>query len=341
MIELDDADCPWIRPEYEVLPLDGSAVLIRSPDRGVRAAVDGLGAATLAECIRELDGSRTVATWRRQEVAEGLDRLLRELIARDIVRSEPAPASTVTGDGDADLRLFAHYHRDPERCRRRLRASRVVVCGSAPALAACVQSDLRSAGVERIDALALPREMNAPIRAVDPALVARELRGVDLAIVCVSSPRDAWAVAMNAVALADGHAWLPLLQWGASALVGPLFVPDGGPCQECVWGRERANWADPDLTQRYVDGLAHDSESLRRYGSLPAFDALVSQWAVLEATKYLSRFTVPLLLGAVLRIDFLRAATEVHRVLQLPRCPRCSAAARAPHVDGRLFAPVS
>lgn len=319
MIALDESARPWIRPEYEVIPLDGSAVLIRSPDQGVRASVDGVDAAELADRIRSLDGTRTMEAWRRGGPdTDGLDRLIRELIVRDVVRLDP-PAFDPSDDS-CELQLFAHYHPDPDGCRRRLRSSRVVVCGSG-GLMTTIQRDLRAAGVGRVDLLSVPA-------GIDRGTVAAELRGVDLTIVCTASPRDPLAHVINDIALSERLVWLPLVLFGASAFIGPLFVPGDGPCQECVWGREQANWADPDVTRLYFDRLARDHGSLELYGSLPAFEALTSQWAVLEVTKALSRFTVPLLLGSLLRVEFLRAGTELHRVVRLPRCPGCSPTVR-------------
>ncbi len=98
------------------------------------------------------------------------------------------------------------------------------------------------------------------------------------------------------------------------------------------------NWTDPEISRAYVDRVDRDPRSLEAYGALPGFVALVSQWAAIEITKYLSRFTVPALLGAVLRIDFLGCRTQLHRVLRVPRCAACSPAARRPAVDGLLYA---
>jgi bacteriocin biosynthesis cyclodehydratase domain-containing protein len=353
MIALDESARPWIRPEYEVIPLDGSAVLIRSPDQGVRASIDGVDATELADRIRSLDGTRTIDAWRRGAPDNGgIDRLIRELVVRDVVRLDPPALNTSDAsryvhpsDDSRDLQLFAHYHHDPNGCRQRLRSSRVVICGSG-ALTTTIQRDLRAVGIERVDLLSVPERKRAAsgsaiATGIDRDMVAAELRGVDLTIVCTASPRDPWADVVNDIALSEHLVWLPLLLFGASAFIGPLFVPGDGPCQQCVWAREQANWADPDITRLYFDRLARDHASLELYGSLPAFEALTSQWAVLEVTKVLSRFTVPVLLGSLLRIEFLRAGTELHRVVRLPRCPRCSPMVRSPQVNGHLFAPSS
>jgi bacteriocin biosynthesis cyclodehydratase domain-containing protein len=135
-----------------------------------------------------------------------------------------------------------------------------------------------------------------------------------------------------------GLAWLPVRVSGGEGFVGPLFLGGEGPCHACVLAREEANWVDPELTRTYLECVAKDPATLDAYGRLPAFVAMMSQWAVLEATKYLSRFTVPALLGSVLRVDFIGCRTQLHRVLRLPRCAQCSSAVRFPGVNTLLYA---
>jgi bacteriocin biosynthesis cyclodehydratase domain-containing protein len=350
MIVLDDSARPAIRPHYDVVPIDTEAVLIRSPDRGLRARVDGVAADDLAAWIRGLDGTRTAGRLRREGPEhDGLDTLLRELVVRDVVRLN-APRDALADD----TRFFAHHHDDPSGCRRRLIESRVVICGSGR-LPALVRGSLRAAGVRRADLVRhlAPNDDSAAVAEPGPPLgsaeadgdggridadaLDRECRGADLVIASLAAPGDPLAETLAAIASRARVAWLPLLLFGGTGLVGPLFVAGDGPCHACLVAREQANWADPELTRLYYDRVARDRSSLRRYGSLPAFEALMSEWAVLEATKFLSRFTIPALLGCLLRIDFMRGTTQTHRVLKVPRCRRCSPAVQRPYVNGHLF----
>jgi bacteriocin biosynthesis cyclodehydratase domain-containing protein len=350
MIVLDDAARPAIRPHYDVIPIDAETVLIRSPDQGVRASVDGVAADDLAAWIRMLDGTRTAGRLRREAPGnDGLDTLLRELVVRDIVRLD-APRNTLADD----TRFFAHYHDDPSECRRRLVGSRVVICGNGR-LPALVRGGLHAAGVRRVDlvrhlastcAATRPAEPVAPRVSrdadgdrcrIDADALDRECRGADLVIASLAAPGDPLAETLATIAARERVAWLPLLLFGGTGLVGPLFVAGDGPCHACLAAREQANWADPELTRLYYDRLARDRSSLLRYGHLPAFEALISEWAVLETTKFLSRFTIPVLFGCLLRIDFMRGSTQTHRIFKVPRCRRCSPAAHRPTVNGHLF----
>ncbi len=138
--------------------------------------------------------------------------------------------------------------------------------------------------------------------------------------------------------LSAGIPWLSIRLFGREGFVGPLFVPGDGPCHECLLRREQANWVDPDLTHLYLDRVAANATSVTAYGQLPTLVALVTHWAVLECVKFLSRFTVPALLGSVLRIDPIACRVQLHRVLRAPRCPDCSPLALRPGVHGLLYA---
>ncbi|MBI3768548.1 MAG: TOMM precursor leader peptide-binding protein [Deltaproteobacteria bacterium] len=327
-----------LRPEFEIIPLAGSKVLLRSPNQGVRVSVDGLGARGLAALIRAMDGSRTVAALLDEYGLSGtVESLLDGLVTRDIldVDGQVLPSSD-------DARFFAQFHEDPAGCSRRLAESRVVVMGVG-SLAECVTRSLRIAGVAEVTRVPAVSKNGDGTETVgdmsDRPVLARACRGADLAVACSErGGRSACETLMNEVALDLALTWLPVRIFAGEGFVGPLFVSGEGPCHACLLAREEANWVDPDLMRVYLERIAENPSTLEAYGRLPAFVALTSQWVVLEATKYLSRFTVPALLGHVLRIDFIGCRTQLHRVLRLPRCAQCSPAAHRPGVNGLLYA---
>jgi bacteriocin biosynthesis cyclodehydratase domain-containing protein len=352
-----------LRPEYEIIALDHDSVLVRSPDQGVRVRVDGMRAADLAALISRLDGTESLAAViHGHHAAEGLDTLLRGLIARDIIHV--ANGHEALSD---DARFFAHFHDDPAGCRRRLAASQVLVCGAGE-IADAVCRAHEAAGIERLTRIGERRAAGHPVSGVDAAAdgngqvraaprardprpspaherndvdraaLARACRAADLVVVCPPASGTQWETAVNTLALETGVAWLPVRIFGAEGFVGPLFIPHDGPCYGCLARREEANWADPAITRAYFDRLEEAPASVAGYGRLPALVSLVSHYAALESTKYLARFTVPALLGNLLRIDFARCRTELHRVLRVPRCAACSPVTRRPAVSSLLYA---
>lgn len=313
----DDTARFHLLPHFEVLAVDAERVLIRAPELGVRLALEGVPADAVAALLRRLDGTETVGVLRTR-LPEGvaLDALLRQLVEREIVRAGVRRAVSA-----ADARYFAHSHEDPDACRARLRASVVTVVGE-PLLAGVVSDSLQAGGVGQVGRR-LEEEGSASA----------------LVLACLSAPADPLASAVRTEADSRGVPWLPVLLFGATGFVGPLFLPGEGPCYTCLTLREQANWADPELTSAYYRRLhEHDATSLAHYGALPAFHAVLGAWAVLESTRYLAGFAAPLLLGSLLRIDFQRAAQQVHRIVRLPRCSGCSPTVRVPEVDAERFA---
>ncbi len=338
---------------YEVIPVDDTHVLVRSPDQGVRVRIVGMAAAEVVAFLEQLDGTRPIeALIAGRAERGGLTALIDGLIARDIIDANGG------GAPPAAARFFAQFHDDPVSCVRRLSASRVLVCGPDP-IADAVSRGLRVAGVGRVttidppgwrpEARATPVDPTAgrcgdgsassphARPGIDRATFAAAGRGADLLVICPDAADAQVTSAVNALALEIGVPWLLVRIFGAQGFVGPLFIPDDGPCHACLLAREEANWSDREIERAYLDRIAREPGSVESYGRLPACAALVSDVAVLEATKHLSRFVMPALLGAVLRIDFAACRTELHRVMRLPRCPACSPARRRPAVDTLLY----
>ncbi|HEY2388478.1 MAG TPA: TOMM precursor leader peptide-binding protein [Candidatus Binatia bacterium] len=314
-----------LRPEFAVIPLGDDKVLLRSPDQAVRVSVDGMSARSLAGVLRSLDG-RTLASdvdARRSEVRQ----LVHGLLKREIIEVDPGALPVSTQE-----RCFARFHDDAAACTRRLGASRVLVRG-AGAVADALAEEFRRAGVGVVTRLAAGSS-------TDGASLLRGCLAADLTVLVsdIGDGRSREEEAVNDLAVEHGFAWCPVRIFGSEGFVGPLFVAGEGPCLACLLAREEANWVEPDVTRAYLDHTRATPSSLEAYGRLPGFITIVNAWAAIEGTKYLSRFTTPAILGHVMRIDVLRCATRLHRVLRLPRCARCSPLQRRPSVNSLLYA---
>jgi bacteriocin biosynthesis cyclodehydratase domain-containing protein len=130
----------------------------------------------------------------------------------------------------------------------------------------------------------------------------------------------ATTLAANARRIAAGERWL----WAsigpeARALVGPLFLPDAGPCFECLIGHFRLRSPVPAL---YELVAAHAGPFARA-----AFDpAALAVVADLVAWKLslVAREPAPAALYALHVVEVATLEVSSHRVLIDPECPACA-----------------
>lgn len=329
MIDIGHDTTLTLRSDVEVIPLEDETVLLRSPSQGVRIAVEGVKGPVLAAMLGGCDGTQSVGSLvGASQPVERFLPLLRGLVDREILRCETAAA-----DLSAPARYFAQFHGDPLACWNRLLESTVLLCGDGP-LAEAAGGALEAAGIRRV------RRMLRMPDDHDRESIARACLAADLVVVASVGAESEWETMLGPLATERGFPWLPTRLFGGEGFVGPLFVAGEGPCYDCFCDREAANWADPQLTRRYLDRIARFPASHEAYGRLSAFAALLAHWAALEATAYLARYTVPALIGNVLRVGFASYDVRLHRVLRVPRCPSCSTLAHRPSVDTLAYAEV-
>jgi len=143
----------------------------------------------------------------------------------------------------------------------------------------------------------------------------------DLAPHVVVLAPQAWdwrlADAVNATALAGGHAVLVCRPQLLTLDLGPLLLPGVTACLTCYRCRYFSTLYPP---QRSAGADTPDQRGL----GIPLAPGLLA----LELFRFIAALE-PLTLAQMLRLDLLSGLAERHRVLRVPRCPACNPASPA------------
>ncbi|MGC2657125.1 MAG: TOMM precursor leader peptide-binding protein [Bryobacteraceae bacterium] len=107
---------------------------------------------------------------------------------------------------------------------------------------------------------------------------------------------------------------------GVSPSIGPLFLPQSGPCWYCLLARLNEN---PEI--RILRGFQRGGdEKPYSVAALAATIEAVMQLAATEAYKYLVRGAAPHLEATLVTLDVLNLETRRHALARREGCPHCS-----------------
>ncbi|WP_165555686.1 TOMM precursor leader peptide-binding protein [Kribbella pittospori] len=232
-----------------------------------------------------------------------IDRLIGSLLESGVLVEE---------NGAAPDWLYALPSADHELLARRLAAVRVVVFGhvlGGPGIPGLVQAPYPS----RRDEL--------------PALMS----GADLVVAVGDGSLPVLHQWVNAVGLELGVPTLHAELQATGATVGPLVLPDGGPCYMC-W-RMRALSCVNDFSAAMALEEALDARRLVDAAARPSLPALLPMVAAALMTEVLAltlSIAPPRLTADVLTLDALGGGEELHPVLPHPDCPVCAQRKRRP-----------
>lgn len=156
-----------------------------------------------------------------------------------------------------------------------------------------------------------------------------EVSSPSIRIVIASSYLDPILEENNLKSLEDGTPWLSVVAYdGEKAWVGPFFLPNESACLYCFNLRRSANFSDDIFRSELMninplieqgEPVYHDPTNLIQAGIT---SNLVKEWVTL---KEYAPSAVP---GGFKTIHLNENGIdlETHRVLKVPRCPKCSKA---------------
>ena len=343
---------PRVRPFFHVVPLSGGRVQLRSAYRAL--VISGAGAPELMRLLFPLlDGTRTsdeIVTACHDHAPEAVRHALfvlqEKAVLEDAADGDEAVLAAADRVAFADqVRLFSSFVGNPWRCQADLQAKRITLVGVTP-LGVAIARQLAHCGVGSLQLV--PRSAaeaaagsafheestgngsRCSVR-VEPT-APDNIDGV-LSTACadahlVIAPSDGPAPAMhrkvNEVCLGLKAPWLPVVLFGNDVGVGPLMVPGQTACFTCYELRMKGNLIFADEYVAFEDHLLRGDESGVSQGSLNVYASVVAGLAAIEAVKFLTKFTYPITLGRLIRVNFVNYQFMVHAVLRLPRCPMCA-----------------
>lgn len=300
---------PLLKPWYRLAEVEGRLVL-----EYAHKAIVLEGEATtrlLPALLPLLDGTRTVS-----ELVAVLGETVEPAVANALallgshgLLSEPfAPGDerpTAFAETASFLASVSSRGTTPPRAAELVERARVAVAGDGP-----VAEDL--ARVLRVSGL----------RDVVRAGLAGPPHEVDLAVAAPSSAQLPELAQWNEAALDRGTTWLSVLPFdGRFTAIGPLFVPGETCCYECYRLRRASNLG-------YWQEFWELERAPAARPAAPAAILAVAGLAALLALRWLVERD-PELPGVLFALELAGAfALAGHHVYRVPRCPKCSEAAR-------------
>jgi bacteriocin biosynthesis cyclodehydratase domain-containing protein len=331
----------------EALPAAGG-MLIRRGRRRILIRGEGLGELLDLIVNRSAEGAGVSLRGLMAEVETARHRTLRELVDRLIaerllVPAEGAPA----GRRESAEEIFYWSHdADAAVARDNLAGVDIAVFGvnhiSLPLL-----GNLRSCGIRSLTLIDHPA-----LRNLDFFTERQELRS-EIAAAMASPPRSMheWSLRTkrpdcqvvcsdfggiglirdwNRSCVADGALFYPVVLADEVARLGPLVVPREGPCYECLWLREHANFADPDFE---LASETHAFFGRPARGFVQPMARVAADLAAVDLLKYFSLVLPGGVAGRLIEADLMTPSLRARNVLKVPRCPVCSPARSGPEIE--------
>lgn len=304
---------PMIKDWYAVVQ-DGESLIIQYGKHVIK--FDGKAVRALFPSLLPLvDGSRTVEQIKERigpEFAPAVEPALRKLMEHGLVGEGPGNRRLVASGAASALDFFSANVLEagqPALSPAALAGKSVFVCG-ASLTAESLVAQLRESGV---------------FTNCNPALIPPEEipSETSLIVVAPSCTQYGEVRALNRRLHAGGRKWMLVAPHeGKAAFVGPIFVPGETACYECCLLRRESN---AKFAKEPYISAAHAT----RFPQAPFTASMIATVAAYSIYQHLVADS-PWPVGRIHSLEFRwDLGIEAHNVLRVPRCPVCSAVARA------------
>lgn len=154
-------------------------------------------------------------------------------------------------------------------------------------------------------------EWTATAKPADCHIVCSDFGGLDL--------MREW----NRKCVVSGTKFYPIVLEDEVASLGPLVIPDDGPCYECFIARQDSNLIDPGR-MRATEAHAFFGQEVT--GFVQPMARVAADLAAVDLLKYFSRVLPGGIAGRMIEADLMAPSLRTRSVLKAPRCPVCSPA---------------
>jgi bacteriocin biosynthesis cyclodehydratase domain-containing protein len=318
----------------QLIPLaDGSVVAKRGPRqvllRGSRVPLLKQLVAALDEC-RTVDEALAMLNPNDRADARAILTLLQR---HGLIHTNPADESTA---GQlADL-FYSNFGVASAQVAERLAGARVSIVGLG-SITRTLLAQLDELGIGRIDVVQHPA-LSSPMSSDRTKIAGIADRNYDRCstttleslgeadLICAASDRgQASALTeLNGLALRAGVAFLPVWISEMTGYVGPLNHPYETACLRCYELRVESNAPHPEVLRATREHLFSEEGGGDLTGFVPPMAGIVAEIAAMEVLKALSGIAASDTVGRQIEIGLVSFASQVRRVLKVPRCPLCS-----------------
>lgn len=341
---------PVLKEHLTVVPSEGGWLLHGGENELMRIRTDEVHRRVFGVVLPLLDGRNTMEEIERVVEENSLPKETAAGVIRQLARvgvledADASPLSPQEADAFRDQILYFGRFTGEQTgaaLQAKLRAAvvDVVVTGR---LGVCVAKQLHRVGIGRLRLLGESEaHLQETARVLEgergslplstPELVAVERATLpgpaapdSLLVVTLDSWDPALLAEVNAQAITAGRPWLLVQAPGIrEGTVGPLFVPGQTACYACLESRLLSHMSFHAEYQEFRSYLEARRATSSPWGGMEPHHQVLAGLATLEATKFLTGYATPTVLGAFVTVDWFALKMQQHHVLRVPRCLAC------------------
>ena len=137
---------------------------------------------------------------------------------------------------------------------------------------------------------------------------------------------------LNRICVENNIPWINIKMGELKFQIGPLVVPHETACFECCQNRLNGNILYFDEEQSYIKYKNMEADKVRIFTS-DLFINIVSNIAVWEVVKFLSKIYSSVAMGRLLEFDALSMELTSSNILKMPKCRICSKKEKQPLIE--------